>query len=106
MVRLVGVSSHRLTSHGLDSQSGHIPMLRVQSPVGERARRQSIDVSFSHQCFSLPLSPPLPKSNEKMSSGEDLRKKEKNSQSKPKLSKPGAGLHAVGSGAMLRIVKE
>ena len=54
----------------------HGPRLQVQSLVRECMRRQPINVSLSHWCFSpsLSLPSPLSKSNEKKSLGEDFKK--------------------------------
>ena len=66
MTQLVGAMSLRPKGHEFDSQSGLIPRLWVRSPVGAHMRRQWINVSLSHQCFSLSfplslsLSLPLP----------------------------------------------
>ena len=46
---------------GFSSWSGHITRLQVQSPVGTRTRRQPVDISLSHQCFSLSLSKAMKK---------------------------------------------
>ena len=80
--QLVGASSLRLKGHGFDSQSGHIPGLQVDPWTC--TYEKATNVSLSHQCFSLSLSPSPPapffKSNEKISLDE---KKEKDYKGKP-----------------------
>ena len=75
MAQLVGVSSPRLRGWGFSSSSGTYPGwgFHPWSLVREHARRQPINISLSHQCFSLSLSLPLSVKWQwkKMSSGED-----------------------------------
>ena len=56
---------------GFDPPSGHIP--RLQVPSGNTSRRQVINVSLLHQCFS-PHPSTLSKTND-ISSCEDLKKR-------------------------------
>ena len=81
VAQLVGTSSCNQKFAG--SISGQGPYLgcgfsprsqQVQPPVWNMYRRQSIEASLLHRRFSLSL-PLSPKCNEKMSSGEDLKKK-------------------------------
>ena len=73
---LVGwVSSRKPKGGGFDSQSGHMPGLQAPSPVGGTCKRQLIDVSLSHQCFSPPLSPSLSISLESIKKRENLKKR-------------------------------
>ena len=53
--------SHKLKGHWLDSQSGHMPRLQVQSPVGAGMRGNRL-IFPSHIKVSLPLSLSLPHS--------------------------------------------
>lgn len=46
-----GVSSHAPKCGGFDSQSGHIPRLRIRSPI--RVHMEAADQCFSHQCFLM-----------------------------------------------------
>ena len=67
VAQLVGVSSHNPKGHGLDSQSGHMPGLQVQSPVRMSTGGSTrMSVSLLHKCFSpsLPLPSPFSKINE------------------------------------------
>ena len=45
--------------HQFNSQSGHMPRLQTKSPT-RAGKKQPIDVSLQHQCFSPSLSPSLP----------------------------------------------
>ena len=59
VAQLVGASSHKPKGCRFDPWSGHMPGLRVGSPVGA-CKRQPIDVSLTSMFVSLPLSPSLP----------------------------------------------
>ena len=66
----LGALSHIPKGCGFDSGPGHIPRFWIRSPVRAHPRRQPIDVSLSHQCFSL-FSSSAFKNSEKMFPGED-----------------------------------
>ena len=64
MTQLVEALSHKQKVVRFNSRWGHIPMLRIQSPVWVHMipsmgayGREPIHVSVSHECFSLSLSP-------------------------------------------------
>ena len=81
MAQFVGSLPYKLKGHKFESQSGHMPVLWVRSPVGVHARgSQLMFLSHINVSLSLSLSPPtpprrLPLSLKSMSTclGEDLK---------------------------------
>ena len=101
--QLVGESSHKPKVCSLDSQSGHMPRLRVRSQCrhvrslvwAHMGGNQSMLLSHIDVFLSLPLSLlSLYKNNEKMSSSED-KKKEKKEIQHPRQKGPGSPLSSV-----------
>ena len=61
VAQLLVASSHTLKGRQLTSQSGHIPRLQVQSPVGSHMEgNRSMFLSHTDVSLSLSLSLPLP----------------------------------------------
>ena len=83
MAQLVGPLSRRLKGCRFNSQSRHMPMLRVWSLVGMHVRRQPINVSLSHRYFSLSFFLPLPLSLKTMKKCPQVRGKRKRSRQSP-----------------------
>ena len=79
VAQLVGASSSKPKGLGFNSQSGHLPRLRVRSPVGAhmRGKRLMFPLTPLFLCPPHPaLSSPLSLKSISMSSGEDYKKKE------------------------------
>ena len=71
VAQLVGALSYKPKLCVFDSWSGHMPRLSVRSPVGSLQEVTSGCLSHTLMLFSLSLS----QSNEKMSLGEDKKKR-------------------------------